>query len=73
MNDHIKVWPFHDAPEQYQALSGNGGDEDWLALVPLDWRETQYIPWLEDYGPFGRCCIDWYEHADGWVVIGAHA
>lgn len=37
MNDNVAavVWRFHEAPEKYQALSCNGGDEDWLAFVPL--------------------------------------
>ena len=30
----ILVWRFYDAPEEYAALSVNGGDEDWLAFVP---------------------------------------
>lgn len=71
MSPVIAVWRFHEAPEQYQHLSTNGGDEDWLALVPFEMREA-YIPWLE-YGPFGVCSIDRYEHADGIVYIGSHA
>lgn len=30
----ITVWAFYDAPPELAALSGNGGDEDWLAEVP---------------------------------------
>lgn len=50
MNDSefppIKVWHFYDAPEEYRALSGHGGDEDWLAFVPdevgLDWQREEW-------------------------------
>lgn len=30
---NIRIWQFQDAPEQYRALSTNGGDEDWVAEV----------------------------------------
>ena len=33
---HIKMWPFKKAPEVLRVLSPNGGDEEWLALVPKD-------------------------------------
>lgn len=71
----IKVWPFSEAPDTYRQMSTNGGDEDWVALVPLEWKDRYYIGWLEaGMSPcFGCCCIDWYEHRDGWVVIGAHS
>lgn len=70
----IKIWAFHDAPAEYRALSSHGGDEDYLALIPKEWIETQPIPvWLE-YGSFGVCDISHHELSDGSVVcIGAHA
>lgn len=72
----ILVWPFGDAPTELQALSTNGGDEDWLALVPPHLTNSD-IPWLgsdDDAGPFGVCCINHYPLPDGrLVVIGAHA
>ena len=30
----IRIWPFHDAPEEFQRLSPHCGDEDWVAHVP---------------------------------------
>lgn len=30
----IKIWSFRHAPEEYRKLSTNGGDEDWLVLIP---------------------------------------
>lgn len=72
--NHIRVWEFHDAPEELRELSGHGGDEDWLALIPPK-LAGDYIPWIED-GPFGRCCVSKHVHPElpGYVVkIGAHA
>ena len=66
----IRVWYFDDAPKQYRDLSTNGGDEDWLALVPKDYKRNPL--WLE-FGTFGVCSIDSYECADGTVYIGCHA
>lgn len=68
----IKVWPFHHAPRELRELSTNGGDEDWLALVPPGFKDA-WIPWLE-MGPFGCCHVNQYELPNGSVVhIGCHA
>jgi hypothetical protein len=66
----IVVWRFHDAPAELKALSTNGGDEDWLALVPADYNS--YIPWLEN-SSFGVCAIDSYDYEGMKVFIGCHA
>jgi len=34
MTKAITIWKFSDAPAVLRALSDNGGDEDWLAIVP---------------------------------------
>lgn len=34
MTKAITMWQFKDAPAILRALSDNGGDEDWLAIVP---------------------------------------
>lgn len=68
----IRVWRFYEAPEELQNLSRNGGDEDWLALVPAS-MERGYIPWLQQ-GPFGVCDVAEYSLPDGSVVyIGCHS
>lgn len=72
--NHIRVWAFEDAPEELACLSQNGGDEDWLALVPPKFNGNT-PNWL-DYGPFGVCSIHRYEHPElpGYLVfIGCHA
>lgn len=70
----VTVWCFDAAPLPFQALSTNGGDEDWLVYVPNDKKFTRYgLPcWVEamdscrdpDHFP-----ID--QHAA--VYIGSHA
>ena len=79
MNNVILVWRFCDAPEDLRALSTNGGDEDWLAVVPTSFLDKDgyfNVPsWIE-YGTFGSCSVDRYDHPDGsgaQVFIGAHA
>lgn len=68
----IQVWAFHEAPEELRKLSGHGGDEDWLALVPKEYS-GRWIPWLET-GPFGACDVEIHELPDGQTVhIGAHS
>lgn len=68
----ILVWRFDDAPGQLKALSTNGGDEDWLALLPVEFAEA-WIPWL-DTDAFSCCSIDTHKLPDGRVVrIGSHA
>lgn len=70
----IRIWPFHDAPEELKRLSDNGGDEDWLAFVP-QWiwdREGGWIPFL-DVGHFGVAHVNKYVVPGGVVLIGCHA
>ena len=74
--NHIRVWRFEDAPEELRNLSTNGGDEDWLALVPPKLRD-EWIPWLKaGRQGFGVCSVDCYEHPElpeYTVYIGCHA
>ena len=66
----IQVWRFHEAPEVLQ-LSDNGGDEDWLALVPAEYA-LDWIGWLECSGcnGFGVCGVNIYEiDEDGRVFL----
>jgi hypothetical protein len=71
----IRVWRFHDAPEELRALSDNGGDEDWLAIIPVD-LASEWIPWLDGGSRvgFGVCEVLIYSLPDGSKVrIGVHA
>jgi hypothetical protein len=69
--DAILVWRWHNAPAELKALSTNGGDEDWVALVPAD-QKDDYISWLEN-SSFGVCAIDSYDFEGMKVYIGCHA
>ena len=50
------VWRFCDAPQEYQDLSGAGGDEDWLAFVPDGFTSDRDAEIYRDVpiGPFSR-------------------
>lgn len=76
MPEPIKVWRFHDAPEELRNLSPHGGDEDWLALMPkyvVD-SDYYYVGWLEPGTPFGVCDVSHHDLPNGdRVYIGAHA
>ena len=72
-NAHIKIWRWQDAPEELKALSDHGGDEDWVALIPPELKDT-YIGFLEEGTSFGCCDVKEYLLLDGHILkIGAHA
>jgi hypothetical protein len=75
MTDPIKVWSFHQAPEEYQALSEHGGDEDWVALIPKKhWEKYGEPGWAASGSRFGCCDTSLHELNNGDVIlIGAHA
>lgn len=71
----IQIWRFEDAPKHLQDQSNNGGDEDWIALVPAAY-ENEHMPWLDldEHGPFGCCCVHKIPQPDGAVLhIGCHS
>lgn len=73
MKPFITVWRYLDAPESLKALSGHGGDEDWLALIPPELADT-YIGWMQSGSSFGCCDVSEHKLEDGSIVkIGAHA
>lgn len=45
----IRVWNFYDAPEEFRSLSTNGGDEDWIAVLPPGYMEKHTL-----YAGMGR-------------------
>ena len=69
----IRVWRFHDAPQEWRDLSEHGGDEDWLAHVPRI-LVHDYMPWMNEQSGFGCCEVSEHFLPDGSLVrIGAHA
>lgn len=72
MSEPIQVWRFSDAPSEYRTLSENGGDEDWVALVPKS-PAYEYVSWLEPGSPFGWCNVEIHDIGEFWIAIGCHA
>lgn len=70
----ILVWRFHEAPEELQIVSTNGGDEDWLAEIPPCFHGD--LPSWMHSNAFGCCETNEYPHPskDGWIIaVGCHA
>jgi len=63
----IMVWEFADAPEVFRRLSGHGGDEDFIALLPPG---VAHLPdWFTTWRDVKRVTFP-----DGSVLlIAAHA
>lgn len=75
MNDDtcIRVWPWGEAPTHLQERSTHGGDEDWVALVPLALKGIS-LPWAWEGTNFGCCSVSVIDLEDGTTLyIGAHA
>lgn len=74
-NADIFIWRFSNAPKELQALSVNGGDEDWLVLVKEYLYSRYYIPFLEDgmQGGIGGCNVDTFRTGEYLMLIGSHA
>jgi hypothetical protein len=76
----IKIWRFEDAPLKYQDMSINGGDEDWVAEIPMktykQWGNDIPI-FMQEGSLYGCCSVDEldYEFNGGRykIVIGSHA
>lgn len=78
MSAAILVYAFDEAPDDLRALSDNGGDEDWIAVMPAGVSDLVKMhaenTWLGEGGPFGCCSVSRHDLPDGRTVyIGAHA
>ena len=76
MTEPIRIWKFYDAPKEFQEMSINGGDEDYLAIIPPNYT-TEYFPFLEG-NTFGCCSVDEIKIETGLyrgyiILIGVHA
>ncbi len=70
--NYIKIYKFNDAPEELKKLSTNGGDEDWIAIIPPNLQD-EYIPWFEEGSSFGCFKVEEYMLGNGdKVLIGCH-
>ena len=70
-SDFISVWPWSKTPLYIREHIKNRDDIDWVALVPLCYKNS-YIPWLES-DSFGCCDIEIVETSLGQLYIGYHA
>lgn len=70
--NYIKIYKFNDAPEELKKLSTNGGDEDWIAIIPPSLQD-KYIPWFEEGSSFGCFKVEEYMLGNrDKVLIGCH-
>jgi hypothetical protein len=75
MTKAITMWRFEDAPAILRALSTNGGDEDWLAIVPKSIIKDG-LPSFMHSTSFGACGIDTAEYPgllNDIIVIAYHS
>ena len=67
----ILIWPWRDAPEEYQVLSTRGGREDWVAFVPPEYGALR-LEWAEQGTPFARKHLESCRVAGGGrILIGS--
>jgi len=79
--DPIKAWEYEEAPDEFAKLSGWGGDEEWVILIPdhfvggmgvshdgwpdLPIHVERFVLRLADTEQ-----IEWHELIDGeWIAI----
>jgi hypothetical protein len=73
----ILVWEFKNAPQEYQDLSTNGGDEDWLVFVSNDILNSNSEEW-KYWTPFWIQAMDSCREPqeikikEGMIFIGSH-
>lgn len=75
MSDPIEVWPFDKAPRWLQEDCSQGGDEDWIAVLPIGMTEDDWIGWIHGGQGFSICGEpDVVELSDGRIAyVGRHA
>ena len=80
----IEIYRFEDAPQDLQDMSTNGGDEDWIAIVPYElmrYHQGDFDDWalpmfLLSFSPFGCCKVEFHNHPtrkNCVIAIGCHA
>ncbi len=75
----VIIYPFDEAPEEWQAICSQGGDEDYIALCIGPWSECQLPPEVagrKEYHLDARMPRDWdpaYQYAGISLVVGYHA
>jgi hypothetical protein len=67
----IIFWEFDDAPLEWQELSENSRDEDWIALASFYFGEN--MPSIVEKVSSGLFLVQQYVVDEGTIYIGAHA
>jgi hypothetical protein len=65
------IWPWSYAPDEYKALSGHGGDEDFVVFIPEGMYDAFWVfgDYMKHFGwGDGPHKVD-----GGIVIIYAHA
>lgn len=71
----IRVWRFHEAPEEFRNAFSIQDDVDWLAFVPASYRNDYdggKPSWIE-FGTFGPCEVEERVLDSGTIYAGYHA
>lgn len=67
----IMAWPFDESPIEFRALSAHGGNETWMAVLPLG---TARPSWMDVGTDFAPGALSEHPQDNGTtVVIGAGA
>jgi len=61
----IHIWKWEDAPPCFKQFSEQGGDEDWVFVIPPAFMYSN-INWLDHLSWFNQ---DTYFLPDGWQVV----
>lgn len=70
IKEPILVWPFADAPKEFQACATGCNTADWLALVPAHMQRVD-VAWLRGGTAFARFLVEEIRLLDGRrVYIG---
>lgn len=69
----IKIWPWETAPKKYKKLSKLGGDEDWIAYIPGEYKHLiDADPWITSIDTAYTPQEVQLDNGD-WIYIGGHA
>jgi len=69
----VKLWLWKHAPQSLKELSENGGDEDYVVLIPPRLVDA-WFPFFEEGTSFGCCHVQEHILEDGSkVLIGCHS
>jgi len=72
-SNYIKIYTFNKAPKEYQELSENGSNEEWIAIVNnIFYKEhNEYISFLEEGTGFGVYKVQKIKQGADIILIGS--